>query len=77
MCLADNLSTFVIPKGKKYGEDYDVVQVIQDFNKYLDISTAISLQNFFIKKLLQSTKDTLRYLCSKMENMSADGQWRR
>lgn len=65
--LADNLSTFVIPKGKKYGEDYDVVQVIQDFNKYLDISTAISLQNFFIKKLLQSTKATLRYLLPLMK----------
>lgn len=65
--LADNLSTFVIPKGKKYGEDYDVVQVIHDFNKYLDISTAISLQNFFIKKLLQSTKDTLRYLLPLMK----------
>lgn len=67
--LAENLSTFVIPVGKKYAEGYDIAKTIQDFNEYLDISTAISLQNFLIKKLVISTKDTLRYLISMMKMM--------
>lgn len=65
--LAENLSTFVVPTGKKYGEGYDIVKTIGDFNEYMPISTAISLQNFFTKKLVLSTKDTLRSLIPLMK----------
>lgn len=65
--LAENLSTFVIPKGKKYGEGYDVEETISDFNKYMDISTAITLQNFFMRKLLTYIKDILHSLVQLMK----------
>lgn len=65
--MAENLSTFVVPKGKKYGEDYDIADTIKDFNEHMPTGTAISLQNFFIKKLVDCTKDTLRSLIPLMK----------
>lgn len=66
--LAQILSTFVIPKGKKYGE-YDVVSVINDFNKYMSISDAISIENFFFKKSVDCTKTTLHSSLGLMKHL--------
>lgn len=41
--LAKILSTFLIPKGKKYGEGYDVFDVIKDIEDNLPITIATSL----------------------------------
>lgn len=65
--MAENLSTFVVPKGKKYGEDYDIAETIKDFNEHMSIGTAISLQNFFIKKLVVCTKNILHSLIPLMK----------
>lgn len=65
--LAENLSTFIVPKGKKYNEGYDIADTIKDFNKYMSIEDAITYQNFFLKKLVLSTKSTLRYLIPLMK----------
>lgn len=65
--LAENLSTFVIPEGKKYAEGYDIVKTIRDFNKFMPISSALSLQNFFTEKLVNCTKDTLHYSLQLMK----------
>lgn len=67
--IATILSAFVIPHGKKYGEGYDVLEVINDFNEYLDLETAISIQNFFIKKLGNYIINILRYLRAQMKLM--------
>lgn len=65
--LAENLSTFVVPEGKKYAEGYDIVKTISDFNKFMPISSALSLQNFFTEKLVNCTKNTLHYSLQLMK----------
>ena len=61
------LSTVLIPEGKKYGE-YDVMPVIEDIRKCLDIQTAISIRFFFHKKLLNTIKRFLISLDLMMRN---------
>lgn len=65
--MAENLSTFVVPNGKKYGEGYDIVEVINEFKEHLSIEDAVNLQNFFIKKLVNSIKDILHSLLPLMK----------
>lgn len=60
------LSCFLIPKGKKYGEDLE--EVLEDINN-LSILDAISLSAFFLKKWESSTRATLIYLIWKMKRM--------
>lgn len=61
------LSTILIPEGKSYG-DYDVMPVIEDIRKCLDIQTAISIRFFFHKKLLNTIKRFLICLDLMMRN---------
>lgn len=60
--IAEILSTFVIPQGKKYGDGYDIVQTINDFKKHIDLQTAITVQNFFTEKLAKYINNILLYL---------------
>lgn len=46
--LKELLSVFLIPKGKKYGEDYDIDEVINDIGEYLSIVDAHSIMFFFV-----------------------------
>lgn len=67
--MAEVLSTFVIPKGKKYNEGYDVLETIETFKNKLDIVTARRMFNFFINSLLNSTKATMASLRVMMKKM--------
>ena len=60
--LAEILSIFIIPEGKKYTEGYDVVEVINEIKEYLPISVAFNICFFFRKKQIKSIKHTLIYL---------------
>lgn len=59
--IAEVLSVFLIPKGKKYGEEYDVTELIDTLNNNLDIITARQLYNFFLSRLKKSTTRSLTY----------------
>lgn len=41
------LACFMIPKGKKYGEDYDIIEVAEYLYKNMSIATARSVMFFF------------------------------
>lgn len=60
------LTCFIIPKGMKYGS-YDIEAVIEDFNKHLDIATALSISAFFLRKWERLTRGMLIYLVWKMK----------
>lgn len=60
--LAEILSIFIIPEGKKYAEDYDIAEVANEIKEYLPISVAFNVCFFFRKKQLKSIKRTLIYL---------------
>lgn len=55
------LSVFIIPKGRKYGDGYDVVEVIDDIYNSMDISNAMNISFFFRNQLLRLTKVILTY----------------
>lgn len=60
--LGNILACFIIPKGKKYGEDYDIQDVVKTINNYLDIMTAEEIMFFFLKQYLILTRATVNYL---------------
>ena len=45
--LPNILACFLLPKGKKYGEDYDVVEVAEYLRKNMSIAIARSVMFFF------------------------------
>lgn len=58
--IVDLLSIFVIPKGKKYGEDYNMDAVKEDIQT-LQMETALSITFFLKKKLENLILDRLFY----------------
>lgn len=60
--LAEILSIFIIPEGKKYGEDYDIAEVVKDIKEYLPIIVGFNICFFFRKKQAESIERILIYL---------------
>lgn len=56
------LSCFLIPKGKKFAEGYDVEDVQEAIAEHLSIVDALSLTAFFLTLVKQSQATILRYL---------------
>ncbi|MBO7387381.1 MAG: hypothetical protein J6U15_06210 [Lachnospiraceae bacterium] len=54
------LSVFLIPKGKKYGEDYDVYEVQQDL-KQMPVQEVLGLMGFFIILYRSWSRALLKY----------------
>lgn len=63
------LSCFLIPKGKKYGEDYSIDEVINDIGEHLSIVDANSIMFFFVILYQSLTKVTLTYLIKELKKM--------
>lgn len=61
------LSVFIIPKGKKYNEDYDVAEVIEDIGNYLSVVDANSIMFFFVLLYQSLTKVILNYLIKTLK----------
>ena len=57
--IARILSTILIPKGKEYGEDYDVEDVIKDIRFNMGMDVANSLVFFCIKKWMKYVGDSV------------------
>lgn len=54
------LSVFLIPKGKKYGEGYDVFEVQQDL-KHMPVGEVLGLMGFFIILYRSWSRALLKY----------------
>lgn len=59
------LSVLLIPKGCRYNEGYDILDVQAAINEHLSVTDAITLTAFFFKLCVISTQATLNY-CSRM-----------
>ena len=55
------LSTMLIPKGKKYNQEYDVLEVQKAIKEHLSVADALSLLAFFFVWYRQLIKDSLTY----------------
>lgn len=54
--LSEHLSIFLIPKGKKYGQGYNLQKVAQDIDQYLMYEDANSLSAFFLRRWRRCTR---------------------
>lgn len=63
------LACFIIPKGCKYGDGYDIAALAQEFRDTISISMANAVCFFFLKDLAISTKVTQAYLEWTMRRM--------
>lgn len=63
------LAIFILPKGKKYCEGYDIKEVIDDIGNYLSISDANNIMFFFVLAYQSLTKVMLTSLTKEMKKM--------
>lgn len=56
------LTVFIIPKGHKYGDGYDIEELAKELNDNLDVRTAVCISDFFLNQSLFSIKSSLLYL---------------
>ena len=67
--LPNILTVFVIPKGKKYGEGYNMAELANTFKDKMPIITAMEISSFFLRQSLTSIKASLTSLRLKMRMM--------
>lgn len=67
--LVELLSTLMIPKGKKYCDGYDIVEVHQAIRENLSVADVLSLSAFFFKQWLQSINSSLTYSISEIKKI--------
>lgn len=68
--LPEFMSLFIIPKGYKYGDDYDKNEVIEDIREHLSVVEALSLADFFINAYRKSWMRTLLFYEARMKTIS-------
>lgn len=71
--LAEFMAIFIIPKGYKYGDDYDMDEVIDDIRKDLTVVEALSMANFFISAYKKLWNRTLLFSKARMRVLSIMG----
>lgn len=59
--IGNILACFIIPQGKKYAEEYDIKELVDNINSNLDIMTANEILFFFLKQYLISIRATANY----------------
>ena len=59
--VVELLSVMLVPKGKKYNQDYDVIELQKDLRENLSVADALTLLAFFFVQYRQSIKDSLTY----------------
>lgn len=57
--LVDLLAVFLVPKGMKYGDGYDIEEVKTAIKDMLPVTAAVALQAFFLTSLRDSIHDSL------------------
>ena len=55
------LSCILIPKGRKYNQDYDIIEVQDAIRRDLNVHDGASIYAFFIFSCRESIKDTLTF----------------
>ena len=65
--LKQIIACFLLPKGKKYGDGYDIVKVVNEIGEHLSIVDARSIMFFFVLAFQNLTKVTLSCLEKQMK----------
>lgn len=72
--IGNILACFIVPKGKKYGEGYDVAQLVNKINDNVDILTSNEIIFFFLKRYLFSIKVMLIFFKYQMKILKLVGK---
>lgn len=72
--IGNILACFIVPKGKKYGEGYDVAQLVNKINDNVDILTSNEIIFFFLKRYLFSIKVMLTFFKYQMKILKIIGK---
>lgn len=67
------LSIFLIPEGKRYAEGYDIQDVRDDIDKYLSVTEALTICDFFTVLLQVYLRRTLRTAKKALRRAKKDG----
>lgn len=59
--FAEILSCLLVPEGKKYNQDYDIIEVQSAIRKNLSVYDAMVLYGFFMVSCKESMKDILTF----------------
>ena len=73
--LVEFLSVILVPKGHRYNEGYDILEVQQAIREEMSVSDGVSLAGFFLTWCKKSIKDSLNY--SKREAMGIKDKTKR
>ena len=73
--LVEFLSVILVPKGHRYNEGYDILEVQQAIREEMSVSDGVSLAGFFLTWCRKSIKDSLNY--SKQEAMGIKDKTKR
>ena len=63
------LSCLLVPKGKKYNQDYDIIEVQDAIRRNLNVHDAASLYAFFMFSCRESMKDMLTFSLQEAKKM--------
>jgi hypothetical protein len=72
--IGNILACFIVPKGKKYGEGYDIAQLVNKINDNVDILTSNEIIFFFLKRYLFSIKVMLIFFKYQMKILKLIGK---
>ena len=67
--IGNILACFIIPKGHKYAEGYDIQELVSTLNNNLDILTANEIMFFFLKRYLISIRFLANYFNLMMKRL--------
>lgn len=68
--LPEFMAIFIIPKGHKYGDGYNMAQVLNDIENHLTVVEALSMADFFTNAYKRLLKRTLLYYEAEMKVLS-------
>ena len=74
-CLVEFLSVILVPKGHRYNEGYDILEVQKAIREEMSVSDGVSVAAFFLTWCRKSIKASLNY--SKREAMGIKDKTRR
>ena len=74
-CLVEFLSVILVPKGHRYNEGYDILEVQKAIREEMSVSDGVSVAAFFLTWCRKSILDSLNY--SKREAMGIKDKTRR
>ena len=74
-CLVEFLSVILVPKGHRYNEGYDILEVQKAIREEMSVSDGVSVAAFFLTWCRKSILDSLNY--SKQEAMRIKDKTRR